>query len=68
MKKKSYKNSISVPESRQITEFLKGQASKIFGEVVEKDEVVVVNKNSKPHCVVISYERYKKLKNEGADI
>jgi len=66
--KKHDKQISSVPDTRQITEFLKGQASKIFEETVENDNVVIVNKFSKPHCVVISYERYKKLKNEGASI
>lgn len=62
------KDRIFVPDSHPITEFLKGQASKIFDEVVEKDNVVIVNKHSKPQNVIISYARYKKLKEEGADI
>lgn len=56
------------PIYKTMTEFLRGQASKIFEEVTEGDETVIVNKNSKPHTVVISYERYKKLRDEGADI
>ncbi len=66
--KKSNKNMDAVPEYRTATEFLKGQASKIFDETAEQDKVVIVNKHSKPHCVVISYERYKKLKSEGVNI
>ena len=57
-----------IPNHHQMTEFLRGQASKIFDDVAQNDEVVVVNKNSKPHTVVISYDRYCKLKNAGADI
>ena len=57
-----------VPDTRTITEFLKGQASKIFDEVAEHDTVVIVNKHSKPQNVVISYERYKRLKEDGADL
>ncbi len=51
-----------------ITEFLRGQASKIFDDVVNEDKVVIVNKHSKPHNVIISYERYVRLLNEDADI
>lgn len=58
-----------LPEYRSVTEFLKGQASRIFKEVNEQDKIVIVNKQNKPQAVVISYERYKRLKQqEGADI
>mgnify|MGYP003427928448 FL=1 len=57
-----------VPDTHTATEFLKGQASRIFDEIVQKDNVVIVNKHSKPQNVIISYNRYKKLKNEGVDI
>ncbi|MBQ1229695.1 MAG: type II toxin-antitoxin system prevent-host-death family antitoxin [Clostridia bacterium] len=63
MQKKS-----TVPESHTATEFLRGQASKIFDTIVQKDHVVIVNKNSEPQNVIISYERYKRLKENGADI
>jgi len=57
------------PENRTATEFLRGQASKIFDEVAAQDKVVIVNKHSKPQCVIITYDRYIKLKyEEGADI
>ena len=59
---------VLIPVNHTATEFLRGQASKIFDDVAQNDEVVVVNKNSKPHAVVISYDRYCKLKNAGADI
>lgn len=52
-----------VLENHTATEFLRGQASKIFEKVAEKDEVVIVNKNSKPKNVIISYDRYCRLKN-----
>ena len=58
----------SVPDTHTATEFLKGQASKIFDDIVKNDKVVIVNKHSKPHNVIISYERYKKLKEKGANI
>ena len=60
--------STAVPESHTATEFLRGQASKIFDTIVKNDNVVIVNKNSKPQNVIISYERYKRLKENGADI
>lgn len=62
------KKTSPVPDTHTATEFLKGQASKIFDEIVKDNKVVIVNKHSKPQNVVISYERYKKLKEEGADI
>ena len=65
-KKKS--KAITVPRTEQATQFLKGQASQIFKSVVDKDDVLVVNKHSAPHVVIISYERYKQLKEKGADI
>jgi len=57
-----------IPEPHTATEFLRGKASKIFDGVSEKDTVVIVNKNSKPQNIIISYERYCRLKNDGADI
>ena len=57
-----------IPTHHQMTEFLRGQASKIFDEVAKKDEVVLVNKNSKPLNIIISYDRYRRLKENGADI
>lgn len=57
-----------IPDYESVTPFLKGQASKIFKDVVDKDKVLIVQKQNKPQNVIISYERYKKLVNEGADI
>lgn len=57
------------PENATATEFLRGQASKIFNEVSEQDKVVIVHKHSRPQAVIISYERYIKLKyDERVDI
>lgn len=64
----SKKRASTVPDTHTATEFLRGQASRIFNEVAEQDKVVVVNKNSRPQSVIISYERYRKLKEEGVDI
>lgn len=53
---------IAIPEYHSITEFLRGQASRIFSDVKEKDKVVIVNKQNKPQAVIISYDRYIRLK------
>ena len=57
-----------LPDYESVTLFLKGQASKIFKDVADKDKVLIVQKQNKPQNVIISYERYKKLVDEGADI
>lgn len=57
-----------IPNHHQMTEFLRGQASKIFDDVAQNDNVVLVNKNSKPQNIIISYDRYCRLKENGADI
>ena len=62
------KQKVIIPESHTATEFLRGQASKIFEKVAEEDTVVLVNKNSKPQNVIISYDRYCRLKKANADI
>lgn len=57
-----------IPDYGSVTPFLKGQASKIFKDVATKDKVLIVQKQNKPQNVIISYERYKRLVDEGADI
>lgn len=57
-----------VPQNHTATEFLRGKASKIFEDVATMDQVVIVNKNSRPQNVIISYDRYCRLKESGADI
>lgn len=57
-----------IPNHHQMTEFLRGQASKIFDDVAQNEKVVMVNKNSKPQNIIISYDRYCRLKENGADI
>lgn len=61
-------DNVMLPDNHTVTEFLRGKASQIFDTVSEKDNVVIVNKNSRPQNVIISYERYKRLKESGADI
>lgn len=62
------KNKVIIPENHTATEFLRGKASMIFDGITDEDKVVIVNKNSKPHNVIISYDRYCRLKKSGADI
>lgn len=57
-----------IPQNHTATEFLRGKASQIFEDVVQNDHIVIVNKNRKPKNVIISYDRYCRLKNSGADI
>lgn len=52
----------TIPEYRSVTEFLRGQASRIFSDIKDKDKVIIVNKQNKPQAVIISYERYIRLK------
>ena len=54
-----------VPEYKPITDFLRGKASIILREVAEKDKVLIVNRNSKPQNVIISYERYQRMLKNG---
>ena len=51
-----------IPDYESVTPFLKGQASKIFKDVADSDKVLIIQKQNKPQNVVISYERYLKLK------
>lgn len=69
MNKETEKNlDYVIPDNHTATEFSRGQAAKIFDSVVDGDKVVIVNKNSRPHNVIISYARYLRLKQDGADI
>ena len=58
-----------IPEYRAMTDFLRGQASRIFSEAQDQNKVIIVNKQNKPQAVIISYERYVKIKkNNDCDI
>lgn len=59
---------VLVPEYEGITSFQKGQAARLFKRVVDEDQVLIVNKQNKPQNVIISYERYLRLKNQGIDL
>ena len=55
-------------EHLNIAEFIRGQASNLIRELAEKDKAAVVNKNGKPIAVLISYDRYKRLLEDGIDV
>lgn len=56
------------PEYEGVTSFQKGQAARLFKKVVDEDQVLIVNKQNKPQTVIISYDRYLRLKNQGIDL
>ena len=51
-----------------MSDFLKGQASKIFTKVSEEDTVGYVLKHGKPMVIMISNERYERLLKAGIDV
>ncbi len=55
-------------EHFNIAEFNRGQSSKIIKNLVEEDKTAFIQKNGKPIAVVMSYERYQRLYEEGIDI
>lgn len=66
MKQKTSKT--IVPEYEGITSFQKGQAARLFKKVADEDQILIVNKQNKPQNVIISYERYLRLKKQGIDL
>ena len=58
----------TTPEYEGITAFQKGQASKLFKKVVEEDQILIVDKQNKPQTVIISYDRYLRLKISGVEL
>lgn len=62
------KRSITPMEHYNMTDFLKGQASKIITSISEEDTSGFVLKNGKPLAVIMSNERYERLLKAGIDI
>ena len=62
------KRSITPMEHYNMTDFLKGQASKIITSISEVDTSGFVLKNGKPLAVIMSNERYERLLKAGIDI
>jgi PHD/YefM family antitoxin component YafN of YafNO toxin-antitoxin module len=55
-------------EFYNMSDFLKGQSSKLITGLSEEDKTAFVLKNGKPVAVLISNERYERLLKAGIDI
>ena len=55
-------------EHFNIGEFNRGQSSKLIRTLVERDNTAFIQKNGKPIAVVMSYERYQRMYEQGIDI
>ncbi|MBQ8280099.1 MAG: type II toxin-antitoxin system Phd/YefM family antitoxin [Roseburia sp.] len=55
-------------EHYNMSDFLRGQASKIITGISDADKAGFVLKNGKPQAVIISNERYERLLKAGIDI
>lgn len=55
-------------EHYNMSDFLRGQASKIITNISVEDKAGFVLKNGKPQAVIISNARYERLLQAGIDI
>ena len=55
-------------EHLNIGEFNRGQSSKLIRGLAEEDKTAFIQKNGKPIAVVMSYERYQRMFEQGIDI
>lgn len=55
-------------EHYNMSDFLRGQSSRIITAISEEDKAAFVLKNGKPKAVVISNERFERLLAAGIDI
>ena len=55
-------------EFYNMSDFLKGQSSKLITRLSDEDKAAFVLKNGKPIAVLISNERYERLLKAGIDI
>lgn len=62
------KKSITPMEYYNMSDFLRGQSSKIITTISAEDKAGFVLKNGKPMAVIISHEKYKRLLQAGIDI
>ena len=51
-----------------MSDFLRGQSSKIITKLSEEDEAAFVLKNGRPMAVLMSIDRYERLMKAGIDI
>lgn len=57
----------SIAEYRNITEFNKGQSSRVIKEAAESPVPFIIMKNGKPLAVMISYRKYSDLVGQGVN-
>ena len=62
------KKSITPMEHYNMSDLLRGQASKIITAVSEEDKTGFILKNGKPLAIVMSNDRYERLLKAGIDI
>lgn len=55
-------------EHHNMSDLLRGQASKILSALSKEDKTAYILKNGKPIVVVMSNERYERLLKAGIDI
>lgn len=55
-------------EHHNMSDFLRGQSSKILTSLSNEDKTAFILKNGKPVVVVMSNERYERLLKAGIDI
>ena len=55
-------------EFYNMSDFLKGQSSKLITRLSDEDKAAFVLKNGKPIAILISNERYERLLKAGIDI
>ena len=55
-------------EDKYLSELNRGQSSKLIKGLVENDNTAFIQKNGKPIAVVMSYERYQRMFEQGIDI
>ena len=55
-------------EFYNMSDFLRGQSSKLITKLSDEDRAAFVLKNGKPIAVLISNERYERLLKSGIDI
>ena len=66
--KKKTPPKVPIMEHLNIAEFNRGQSSRLLRELVATDKTAYIQKNGKPIAVVMSYERYQRLCEEGINI
>ena len=62
------RKSITPMEHYNMSDFLRGQASKIVTAVADEDKTGFILKNGKPLAILMSSERYERLLKAGIDI